>query len=198
MPDSVLHPEVRSLRDLNGLSQREGWKLCADADERFYLPEMRQICAIWREKAGEGIPRRAEMTARLLKPYLSMISIHERITQPGDGRRYRMRLMGQTLADDFGEASGRLYEEFLPAHRLRVWNAMSDAVLEIGAPVRFLLHSGELGMVGELFAAPLRTIDGRTDLVLSARQFNSTWKWDELFSHWQQEQHMLGRATGSF
>jgi PAS domain len=196
MTDSLLHPEVHGLHDLNELAQGMGWELCADGDGQFYLPETQRICAIWHDKAVAGIPRRADMTARLLKPYLRLISIHERIAEPGGGRRYRMRLMGQTLADDFGEATGKLYEEFLSAHRLRVWNAMSDTVLQFGGPVRFLLRSDEIRMTGELLAAPLRSADGRADLILSARRFNRTWKWDELVSHWQQERRMRGTDAG--
>lgn len=183
-------PKIRSLDQLNETARRRHWPLCADGHERFLMPETRGVCAAWRSQATDGIPPRSAFTARLLKPYLKVINFHERVFDPGGRRRYRLRLMGGSVADMIGEATGKFYEDYLSPEMLLMWNAMSDAVLAHGGPVRFLVRAdafAKTNMAGEIFAAPLLTADGRADLILSAGRFNSAWSWEELKAQWAQD-----------
>lgn len=183
-------PELRNPQDLNALAAERSWPLCADGLGNFYLPETEAVHALWRNKAGENeIPHRSEITARLLKPYLKIVNIHERVWK-GSTRRYRLRLMGSAVAEMLGEASGKYYDEFLPPDVLGMWNAMSDVVLAYRKPIRFLVRADRFAkakMSGEIFAAPLLTADGRADMAISAGRFNKAWDWEELSAQWRQD-----------
>lgn len=184
------HAEVTNLEALNRLAPDRGWKVRGDGASRYYLPEMADIDAIWRANAGTGIPYRNSMTARLLQRYLTIVMLHECVPGPGGSRRYRTRIMGGETAEEVGEGSGRFYDEFLPAAALPMWNAMSDATLAHGGPVRFILGGRKLDstvVAGEIFSGPLLTDDGRADLILSAGRFNAAWQWDAILSHWQED-----------
>ncbi|MDE2183212.1 MAG: PAS domain-containing protein [Alphaproteobacteria bacterium] len=182
--------QVLSLSALNALARSRGWPLCADGEGLFYLPETRAVCALWRSKAVDGHPPpRSEMSARLLKPYLRLILIHERVPA-ADGHRYRSRLMGESVAEMIGEASGKFYEEYLTPEMVRMWSAMAEAVFVHGGPVRFLVRAdgfAKMKLAGEIFAAPMLTAEGRPDLLLSAGRFSEAWSWDELAAHWQHD-----------
>ena len=142
--------------------------------------------ALWRSKAGPtGIPARGEMTARLLKPFMKMVTIHERVPGPDATRRYRMRLVGSGVTQVIGEVSGKFYDEFLPANSLPIWNAMSDVLLRHGAPLRMLIRPDEFNkthLVGEFFAAPLLDADGTANLLLSIGHFDGAVRWEDVAS----------------
>jgi len=181
-------PEVTSLESFNGLARRRGWKVRGDGIGRFYLPETGDLNAIWRANAGPRVPFRGTMTARLLKRYLKILVLHERITEADGGHSYRARLMGEEMADLIGHGNGKLYSDFVAAPLVPVWHAMSDAVLAHGGPVRFLLCEEQANSrVGEAFAAPLLTDDGRMDLILSAVRFVPIWTWETVLAHWEED-----------
>lgn len=180
----VDRPEVASPDGLNQLARRRDWPLLCDIRCRFTFAELTELLALWRSKAGpSGIPPRSEMTARLLKPYLTSLTLHERVAGPGDTRRYRVRLMGGAIVRMAGEGSGKFYDEFLPGPSVPIWNAMSDAVLGHGAPVRMLMRADELDktyLVAELFAAPLLASDDTANLVLTAGRFAGNKRWEDV------------------
>jgi hypothetical protein len=183
-------PEVSSLDGLNRLAAKRGWALRCDGQGHYYLPEMADLHAIWRANAGVTPPLRSAMTPRLLKPFLPILTVHERLQGPDGSRCYRVRLMGSESAGEIGDGTGKSYDEFLPSVAVPMWRAMSDAVLAHGGPVRFVMSGEQIDkgtLVGEVFAAPLLTDDGRADLILSAGRFNSLWRWKELLAQWEQD-----------
>ena len=177
-------PEVTDARSLNRLARRRKWDVWCDADCRFVVDKLNDLNALWHSKAGpSGIPLRREMTARVLQPYLSMIVLHERISEPDGTRRYRVRLTGEDHTFVAGSVSNKFYEEFLPAESIPRWNALTDAVLGQGAPVRNVVRADEVGrpfLVGEHFGAPLLADDGTASIVLSASFFDSNWSFEKL------------------
>jgi hypothetical protein len=168
-------PEITGARNLNELAVLRNWPVWCDVSCRFTIKKLDDLHALWRSKAGPSrIPARSEMTARLLKPYLAMLAFHERVSGPGGTRRYRVRLMGEEICDVAGAASRKFYDEFLPENSVPIWNAMTDAVLAHGKPVRMVIRADELNkpyLVGELFAGPLLAGDGTPRIVLTAGHF---------------------------
>ena len=177
-------PEVVSADGLNELARRRDWAVLCDATCSFTFEKLGGLHALWRSKAGlGGIPQRSEMTARLLKPYLKLISLHECIAGPGGTRRYYTRLMGEVAAQIAGEASGKFYDEFLPEQSVLLWNAMADATLGHGAPLRILIRADEIDksyLVGEMFNAPLLADDGSASLILVAVCFDGNRRWEDV------------------
>ncbi len=176
-------PEVNSANGLNELALRRGWALLCDPSCSFTYKELDTLHALWNSKAGpRGIPKRSEMTARMLRPYMKVISIHERVAGPNGTRRNRVRLMGDVNAQVLGETQGKFYDEFLQESSVPVWNAMTDAVLGHGAPVRILMRSDEVNrsyLVGEMFNAPLLREDGSATLVLGVSYFDGNRRWED-------------------
>ena len=187
-------PEVVSADGLNELAQRRDWAIRCDATCSFTFKELGDLYALWRSKAGQyGIPKRSEMTARLLKPYMKSIAIHERVAGPGDTRRYRIRLMGDVATQIAGEASGKFFDEFLPEKSVLIWNAMADAVLGHGAPLRILIRADEVDksfLVGEMFNAPLLADDSSASLNIASVHFDGKLRWEDVVaqSHRQRAQ----------
>ena len=54
------------------------------------------------------------MSPRLLKSFLRDVAIYERIGE-GQGRRYRVRLMGTAFAQILGDLTGKFIDEAIPA-----------------------------------------------------------------------------------
>ena len=177
-------PEVTGAHSFNELALRRGWAVRCDVGCRFMFGKLNDLHALWRSKAApSGIPPRSEMTARLLKPYLTMLAFHERVPGPDGTRRYRVRLMGEDATNIAGAASGKFYDEFLPAKSVPIWNAMTDAVLGHGAPVRILIRADEVNkpfLAGEIFNAPLLADDGSASLVLTASHFESNFRFEDV------------------
>ena len=156
MDSQANRPEVASVEGLNELARQRDWFVEGDPECRFIFAELKDLDAIWRGKAGaRGIPFRREMTLRLLHPFSKMMVLHERICRPTGTRRYRVRLVGSQAAQVIGEVSGKFYDEFLRENYVAMWNAMSDAVLAQGAPLRLLIRADELDknfLFGEFLA----------------------------------------------
>jgi hypothetical protein len=114
---------------------------------------------------------------------MKMLTLHERVTHPDGSRRYRVRLMGSGITKVIGEASGKFYDEFLPAIAVPRWNAMNDATLVRGAPVRMLVRADALDktyLTGEFFSAPLLAVDGTASLVLAVGRFDGDRRWEDV------------------
>ena len=189
MSEQADRPEVVSADGLNELAQRRGWAVLCDTTCSFTFPELAGLKALWDSLAGSGgIPKRSELTARLLKPYMKNISLHERIVGPDGTRRYRTRFMGDVNAQIAGEALGKFYDEFLPEHALLIWNAMGDTVLGHNAPLCILIRADEVDksfLVGEMLNAPLLAEDGSANLILSAVRFDSKRRWEDVRAQWR-------------
>ena len=184
-------PEIVSADGLNELARRRGWAVLCDATCSFKSESLNSLHALWLSKAEPGdIPQRSEITARLLKPYLKILTLHERVTYPDGSRHYRVRLMGEASTHVAGDTLGKFYDEFLPDASVPLWNAMGDATLGHGAPLRMLIRADELDksyLVGETLNAPLLASDGSASLVLSAGLFNGSLRWEDVVAQWRRQ-----------
>jgi hypothetical protein len=186
MDSQANDPKVASVEELNRLARRRDWFVEGDVECRFIFGEHNKLDAIWRSKSGvSGIPFRREMTLRLLQPFSKMMVLHERVVDPAGTRRYRVRLIGSQAAQVIGEVSGKFYDEFLPQNSAAMWNAMSDAVLAQGTPIRMLIRADELDksfLFGEFFVAPLMADDGTVSLIMSVGHFTGDLRWEDVAS----------------
>jgi hypothetical protein len=144
------------------------------ADPGFEHPQLKALHALWCAKARDtGWPSRRDFDARALKPFLTNISIAERVTCEGR-RRYRYRLVGSAIVELFGEATGRHLDELLKEPFLARWTANYDAVFAVHHPLRFTSRF-ELPFVnyldGESFAVSLSNGGAAANLVLTASYF---------------------------
>ena len=192
-------PETDSIAGLIELARRRNWAVLCDTTCSFKSESLKNLYALWRSKAGhDGIPHRGEMTARLLKPYLEILSLHERVTFPDGSRQYRVRLMGEASKQVAGDTLRKFYDEFLPEKSVLFWNAMGDAILGQRTPTRMLIRADEVDksfLVGETFCAPLLAGDGSANLILSAGEFNGSLRWDDVVAEWhKQKAHELTAA----
>ena len=191
MSEQANRPEVFGADDLNELARGRGWAVLCDATCSFKSESLSGLHALWRSKAGrDGIPKRSEMTARLLKPYLKILTLHERVTYPDGSRHYRVRLMGEASAQVAGDTLGKFYDEFLPDKSVLLWNAMGDATLGHSAPLRILIRADEVDksyLVGETFNAPLLAGAGSASLVLAAGQFDGSLRWEDVVTQWRKQ-----------
>lgn len=178
-----MRPEVGSLEELHALAEKEGWGVICDPACRFETPELEDFHMLWRSKAESGPPQRGDMTPQLLKPYLKYLTLHERVVQSDGSRFYRVRLMGDAIASLAGAATGDTYDRFLPPAGVRKWNAMHDAMLAYGKPVRALIRAESVGkahLIGEFFSAPLRASGEAANLIVSVGRFNVRRRWKDV------------------
>lgn len=143
---------------LNAHAEVLGWPFRCDPSLDFQRPELHALCALWRDRAnGHGLPSRASLDMRALKPFVRNISILERIGPKGSWR-YRFRLFGSSLAQLFGEHTGRYLHEMVVPELLENWLACFDTTIRFGAPLRFINYyqiPSQDFLKGEIFTAPL-------------------------------------------
>lgn len=165
----------------NGRARTEAWPSFCDASLAFQRMEFRLLLATWHDLGNEEhLPSRRELTSHKLKSLLRNIAIYERVT---NGKmRYRVRVMGTAFADIMGDMTGRFLDEALPDEHLPRWQAALDAVLEAGAPLRFVSRADTTGrsfIVGEYFEAPLLDDDGAPTMILAGGHFAAR-KWSDI------------------
>ena len=156
---------------LNAHAELLGWPFRCDPSLTFTRPELHALNALWRDKAGgHEMPTRASLDMRALKPFVRNISLLERIGPKGHWR-YRFRLFGSSLAQLFGEHTGRFLDEMVVPQLLENWLACFDTTIRFGAPLRFInyyrIPSQEF-LKGEIFAAPLAAETEDQPLILIA------------------------------
>jgi len=169
----------------NAASSAEGWPGLCDHTLAFRRPELAAMNALWHQLAGDAsIPKRTDMTPRLLKDHLPHIAIYERVTA-GEEHRYRARLMGTQFAQVMGDLTGKFIDSVIPPQFLPRWTAALDAVLDGGVPLRFVSRSDTANksfLVGEFFEAPLLTDDGSMSLVIADAIFTRAENWQSLMN----------------
>src|SRR5471030_1007200 len=103
------------IETFNARAKAAGWTFTCELAQTFEHLELANALALWRQKAGSrAMPERADMTAREMKPYLSNMTLLERIGS-GENARYRARLHGTALARYDGDKTGLCLEDFVPA-----------------------------------------------------------------------------------
>jgi hypothetical protein len=175
---------IASAAEFNALAAREGWPTLCDRTLRFDRPELASLLSLWKQKAGSsGIPARADMTPRVLKPFLHDVAIYERVLDGAGGRRYRVRLMGDNVGRVMGDLAGKFIDQVVAQKFLPRWYASLDATLGAGTPLRFLSRSDTNDMsflVAEYFSAPLLGPDGTPSMVLGVAHYDGARGWDEV------------------
>ena len=175
---------IQSAAEFNALAAREGWPTLCDRTLRFDYPEFVSLLSLWQQKVGpSGLPARAEMTPRVLKPFLHDVAIYERVLDGSGGRRYRVRLLGDNVGRVMGDLRGKFVDDAVAAKFLPRWYASLDATLGAGAPLRFLSRSDTNDMsflVAEYFSAPLLGPDGTPSMVLGVAHYDGARGWDDV------------------
>ncbi|HEX3944694.1 MAG TPA: PAS domain-containing protein [Rhizomicrobium sp.] len=179
----------------NARARMEAWSSFCDASLAFQRMEFRLLLATWHDLGDEEhLPSRRELTPHKLKSLLRNITIYERVT---NGKvRYRVKMMGSAFADIMGDLSGQFLDEAVPQEHLPRWHAALDAVLEAGAPLRFVSRADSTGrsfVVGEYFEAPLLDDNGSPTMILAGGHFAAR-KWSDLTEFEPEKAHALAAA----
>ena len=175
---------VLGASEYNDMAEKKDWPALCDANVKFTHPDLARLLCVWRRAAkGSGLPRESDMTARLLRPFLSDIVIYERVVSRKSEQRWRVRLMGTSFAQIMGDLNHKFLDKAVHPTLLPRWHASLDATLGERAPLRFLAQAVTSGMrflVGEYFSAPLIAADGSASLVLAAGRFTGGRAWPDV------------------
>lgn len=163
----------------NALAEHDGWSSYCDPTLAFERAELGDLLELWRAARGAAdMPARTSLTARLLKRHMPYLAIYERIdTSPV---RYRVRLMGTRFAQTFGDLTGKIVDDVIPATRVKRFHSAPETVLAAGAPLRFVANTDVVDKqfyVAEYLMVPLTGDDGHPDLVLSRAHFSPATSW---------------------
>ena len=160
----MLATPVSAAQMLNARAAREGWTLRCDANLVFADMRLTDLAQIWTSVRGaKELPRRADFTARALARQLRDIAFLESVPQPGAPHCYRFGFYGSSLARYTGDCTGKFLDEVIPPEQLAGWQAVYDAGLAQGAPLRIVSRITAFGldyMNAEGFVAPLGDADG--------------------------------------
>jgi hypothetical protein len=171
-------PPLESCAIYNALADQKGWHSICFADTTFANPKLNALLAIWRGlPAGDGVPRRRDLTPQVLRAYLTDVAIYERLTGPDGRERWRVRVMGGKFTEVLGDFNGRYFDEAVPPQHLERWRAAPEIVLHARAPLRFVSRSetADKGFItGEYLMAPLLGDNDALNTVLSAAAFSPT------------------------
>lgn len=149
----------------------DNWWLERDPALEFEAEALEKALAVWRRFA-DPVPRRSALTARVLKPFLTKMCIVER-SAPG---RYRIRLMGSTVAMLIGDMQGRPLEDCLAPHVLKRWTTALDTLFEEMCPLRILscvAGHGRVFVRAEMLAAPLLDDGLQPTMAFGVAQFRA-------------------------
>jgi hypothetical protein len=160
-----------SFAAFNQAAADSGWASRCFSDLAFSRCELAAVAALWHAKAdGRAMPARSDLDARLLKPYLTNMTILERVTDDAGRKRFRPRLHGTGLTHFAGDGTGRFIEDQIPAADVEGYRALYSFLLDEGVPAR-VVWDYQLPAIsylkGESFVAPLRANDGSASLLLS-------------------------------
>ncbi len=167
MPSSSTRDAFRLFNDR---AKAAGWPFICGPAKDFEHAELAAALALWRDKAGtRAMPNRADMTARAMQPYLTQMTLLERIQLKG-ARHYRIRLHGSALARYAGDTTGKLMDDCVAPERLESYTALYDTVLALRVPARVIAYyqAPELSyLMGESLVAPLAVPGTETPILLS-------------------------------
>lgn len=156
------------MKVFNDRAEAAGWGFACGPAGEFEHAELTLAYAIWREKAGSrAMPARADMAARAVKPFLTHMSLLERVA---GGQRFRIRLHGSALASYGGDSTGKFLEDAVSASRLESYVALYEMVLGLAAPLRIVSYyqAPEIDyLMGESLLAPLSVPGSSTPILLS-------------------------------
>ena len=158
------------LKAFNDRAKAAGWPFRCSPAEGFERPQLAAALALWQEKAaGRAMPQRADLTARAMKPFLTQMSLLERVL--ADGRqRYRLRIHGTALARYSIDGTGKFLEEVVLGDRIHGYIALYDTLIEARVPLRVVSNyqAPEIDyLTGETLLAPLSVPASGTPLILS-------------------------------
>jgi hypothetical protein len=177
-------PSIEAADSFNAAAARDGWPGLCDAALDFAAPDLKELLSTWLRFAdADGIPTRSQISARVLKPYLSRVAIYERVPTNGGGRRYRARLVGSDAALVIGNLTGKFLDEAVPASFLPRWYTSLDVTLAARRPLRFLTRSDTNRMeflVAEYFSAPMLDSNGAPNLVLGCGRYDGQRQWADI------------------
>jgi hypothetical protein len=170
----------------NAMATTHGWAAYCDHTLDFHWTPFEDLREIWnRARAGECLPRRTAMTARLLKDYLRCIAIYERFVDDKGVRRYRARLVGTGYAQVYGELTGKVVDEIVSGEKLLRFHLALDQTLKSSAPLR-IIAAAEIPdksfLSAEYFLAPLADDAGIPSMVLICAHFSGERPWVEYFA----------------
>lgn len=160
----------RILKAFNDRAKAAGWPFQCSLAEGFERPQLAVALALWQEKAaGRAMPQRADLTARAMKPFLTQMSLLERIAVDGQPR-YRLRIHGSALARYCIDGTGKFLEDIVFGERIHGYRALYDTLLEVRVPLRVVSNyqAPEIDyLTGETLLAPLSVTASDTPLILS-------------------------------
>jgi hypothetical protein len=156
--------------DFNSFAERTAAPGRCDASLCFETPKLAEAAQLWREKAGaNGLPQRSDFNARTLKSVLPNVVILDRIDDNGKSR-YRIRVMGTTIAELLGDFTGKFLDEAVVDPFAQRWFAMLEATNKAGCPLRFFgrVQYGRQDYIAiDMMLAPLGSRAGHADAVLA-------------------------------
>jgi hypothetical protein len=161
---------AKLLQAFNETSRDRHWQFQCSPALEFRQDELNAALALWTASAkGRAMPMRTDLTARAMKPFLTHMTLLERVkTDTGEG--YRIRLHGSALARYSGDATGKFLEQVVEAERFEAYCALYDTLIAWRAPLRVVseYQAPEIDyLTGETLLAPLAVPDSATPMILS-------------------------------
>jgi hypothetical protein len=174
-------PDLEAADRFNRAARESGWPLICDPYCHFTDVRLRKAMTIWMEQANGFVPYRRDLTVRILQPFVSQLSIYERIARPDGNIRWKVRLMGTEVALTTTEMTGKFLDEVLKPEFMPRWDLTGETVLRQGGPLRFLRRTDSFGkryIVCEDFAAPLLNDKGEAVITMSISSFDNIDPWE--------------------
>ena len=157
----------------NEKSARQNWRQLCDPSLSFEVPFYNEVIALWRSKISTcPIPKRSDISARDIKPFLPHICIVERVHS--NPSHYRWKLMGTKVTQVLGEHTGKLFDESLAPEHLQRWTESSDMILGADQPWRFFGEvslNGRDYLIAENLYLPLADDEGQPRYILGVCRY---------------------------
>jgi hypothetical protein len=165
------------IEQFNLRAKAKAWLQFCDPDNGFVLDECAELSELWHNtRNGRAIPRRGDLTPKLLKPYLSRLVLVEMAET--DPPAFRFRLVGTTVTNSLSERTGQGFDHHTAtAEQTERWTNSTLLSLQVLRPLRFpIVIAGR--MVGETISLPLANDQDEPRFVLAYGRYEPQRNWN--------------------
>ena len=121
------------------VASQHGFLATIELANQFDHAPLKDLLELWRLKRnGRPMPRRSDITLRDVRAHVGHIAVVDIIADPHLGRRYKLRLVGDSFSNTTGHRAAQYVDEASDKGYGAVTTAVLDELFVHPCPLRFI------------------------------------------------------------